>query len=77
MGSDQRQWDEIVDAFADVVWSVARAHTGSGSSAAQVSALTWRRLGDHVDVIPPDAIGDWLRQTAERESLRARALSHG
>jgi DNA-directed RNA polymerase specialized sigma24 family protein len=76
LGADQHVWDELVERFADLVWSVARRHLRSGHAAAQVCAVTWRRLGDHIHALPPEAVPGWLRQTAERESSRLLALSH-
>jgi hypothetical protein len=74
VATDQGRWDEIVERFADLVWSVATAHLRSASAAGQVCAVTWQRLGDHIHAIPPEAVAGWLRQTAERESSRLLAL---
>jgi DNA-directed RNA polymerase specialized sigma24 family protein len=73
-GADQHRWDELVERFGDLVWSIATAQLRRRDAAAQVCAVTWRRLGDHIHSIPIEAVPSWLRQTAERESLRFLAL---
>jgi hypothetical protein len=73
-GTDQRVWDELVERFGDLVWSVATTQLRRGDAAAQVCAVTWRRLGDHIHAIPMESVPDWLCQTAERESSRFLAL---
>jgi RNA polymerase sigma factor (sigma-70 family) len=68
---DERAWESLVDRFADLVWSVARAHGLNQADAADVSQTTWLHLAEHIGRIrEPDRVGAWLITTARRESLR-------
>jgi hypothetical protein len=71
----QEAWDEIVDAYAGLVWAVPRRYHLSGPEAADVSRLTWMRLSDRLGDITPEALGDWLERTAERECTRVVRLA--
>jgi DNA-directed RNA polymerase specialized sigma24 family protein len=70
----QDAWDEIVDAYAGLVWAVPRRHELSRDEAAHVSQLTWMRLSDRIADIAPEALGGWLERTAERECTRVIRL---
>jgi hypothetical protein len=67
----QGSWDQIVEAYAGSVWTVARRHNLTWQEAANVSQLTWLRLADRIADMSPEGIGAWLEHTAERESARA------
>lgn len=68
---DESAWESLVDRFADLVWSVARAHGLDHADAADVSQTTWLHLAEHIARInEPDKVGAWLITTARRESLR-------
>lgn len=68
---DETAWESLVDRFADLVWSVARAHGLDQADAADVSQTTWLHLAEHIGRIrEPDKVGAWLITTARRESLR-------
>jgi RNA polymerase sigma factor (sigma-70 family) len=68
---DARAWEALVDRFADLVWSVARAHGLSHADAGDVSQTTWLHLAEHIGRIKePEKVGAWLITTARRESLR-------
>jgi RNA polymerase sigma factor (sigma-70 family) len=68
---DELAWNELVDRYAGLVWSVARAHRLTQADAADVSQATWTKLLEHLDRIhEPAAVGGWLATTARRESLR-------
>jgi DNA-directed RNA polymerase specialized sigma24 family protein len=73
--ADHDAWGELVDAFASAVWAVASQATGSDDQAAEVCAITWRRLADQLPSLPPASIGPWLRRTASRESDRLLRLT--
>jgi len=76
-GGDQEAWEAIVDRFAGLVWSTARAHRLSPSDAADVVQTTWLRLVENLDRInDPERLGAWLATTARRECLRQIRL-HG
>src|SRR5436305_14782400 len=68
---DQDAWDALVDRFAGLVWSIARAHRLSAADAADVSQTTWLRLVEHLGRIrDPERVGAWLASTARHECLR-------
>jgi RNA polymerase sigma factor (sigma-70 family) len=68
---DQAAWDALVDRFAGLVWSVARAHRLDTADAADVSQTTWLRLVEHLDRLrDPDRVAGWLATTARNECLR-------
>src|SRR3954468_5004445 len=68
---DQEAWDALVDRFAGLVWSIARAHRLSAADAADVSQTTWLRLVEHLGRIrDPERVGAWLAATARHEGLR-------
>ena len=68
---DEQAWAELVDRYARVVWSVARAYGLSEADAADVCQTTWLRLVEHIDRLRhPEAVGSWLITAARRESYR-------
>ena len=67
---DENAWNTIVERFASLLWSVARAHRLSQEDAADVVQNTWLRLLDHLDTIKQtEALAGWLSTTARHESL--------
>jgi RNA polymerase sigma factor (sigma-70 family) len=69
---DQRAWNELVERYSGLVWSVARAHRLDAAEAADVVQTSWLRLVEHLDRIQnPAGLGAWLATTARRESLLA------
>ncbi|MFD9004712.1 RNA polymerase sigma factor [Streptomyces sp. NPDC059582] len=65
-------WDETVDRFGRLVWSVARSQRVSRTDAEDVRQLTWFRLMQNADRIrDPDRLGDWLATVARREAIKA------
>jgi RNA polymerase sigma factor (sigma-70 family) len=79
---DQRAWDEIVDGFGGLVWSVARSYR-LGALTDDVVQTVWLRLAEHSDRIrEPDRLASWLATTTRNEALRvskqqSRAVSLG
>src|SRR3954452_20185839 len=68
---DQVAWDELVDRFNGLVWSVARAHRLPPRGASDVVQTTWLRLVEHLGRLQdPERVGAWLATTARRECLR-------
>lgn len=67
-------WDELVDRYVGLLWSIARGFRLSESDAADVVQTTWLRLLEHIDGVHDGArVGAWLATTARRECLRALA----
>lgn len=63
-------WDGLVDRYARLVWSVARAFRLSDADAADVCQTTWLRLVENLERISdPERLGSWLATTARRECL--------
>jgi RNA polymerase sigma factor (sigma-70 family) len=68
---DEAAWNALVDEFAGLVWSIARAHRLGAADAADVSQTCWLRLAEHLDRIrEPERVGAWLAATARNECLR-------
>jgi RNA polymerase sigma factor (sigma-70 family) len=68
---DQRAWDQLVDQFGGLVWSVARSFRLGDAEAEDVFQVTWLRLVEHLDSIRNlEGLGGWLATTARHESLR-------
>ncbi len=67
----QEAWDDLVDFFGGLIWSVARSHGLNPSDAADVAQVTWLRLVEHLDgVKEPERLAAWLATTTRRECLR-------
>jgi RNA polymerase sigma factor (sigma-70 family) len=68
---DRSAWEQLVDAYGRLVWSITRNHRLSPGDAADVSQTTWLRLLEHIDRLSePGRVGSWLATTARRECLR-------
>jgi RNA polymerase sigma factor (sigma-70 family) len=68
---DQRAWDELVNRFTRLLWSVGRAHRLETSDAADAVQTTWLRLLENLDRIEdPERLVSWLVTTMRRECLR-------
>jgi RNA polymerase sigma factor (sigma-70 family) len=73
---DEGAWNELVDEFAGLVWSIARAYRLSAADAADLSQTTWLRLAEHLGRIrDPERIGGWIAATARNECLRLQRRS--
>jgi hypothetical protein len=73
-------WDQIVDAYAGLVWARLRRRGLTGPQAASVNLLIWLRLSDRLALLSPEAIGGYLEETAEREGtkvVRLSMIAHG
>ncbi|MEL6891738.1 MAG: sigma-70 family RNA polymerase sigma factor [Actinomycetota bacterium] len=67
---DQRAWDEIVDEFGGLVWSVARGYR-LGALTDDVVQTVWLRLAEYSDRIrEPQRLAAWLATTTRNEALR-------
>jgi RNA polymerase sigma factor (sigma-70 family) len=64
-------WDDLVDQFSPLVWSIARAHRLSDADADDMFQTTWLVLLEHIDRLKrPGRLAGWLTTTARREALR-------
>jgi RNA polymerase sigma factor (sigma-70 family) len=67
---DADAWDELVERFAGLVWSIARGYGLGPADAADVSQTCWLRLAENLDRLHDrERVGSWLATTARRESL--------
>jgi RNA polymerase sigma factor (sigma-70 family) len=68
---DTQAWDEIVDRFAPLVWSICRRLGLTRLDADDVGQSVWLRLVEHLPAIrEPAALPGWLVTTTRRECLR-------
>jgi RNA polymerase sigma factor (sigma-70 family) len=68
---DRTAWEELVEAYAGLVWAIIRNHRLGVGDASDVSQTTWLRLVENVDRIQdPSRVGAWLATTTRRECLR-------
>ncbi|TDD79533.1 RNA polymerase sigma factor [Actinomadura rubrisoli] len=72
---DQDAWNDLVDRYAPLVWSVCRRFRLAGADADDVGQSVWLRLVEHLPRLrEPAALPGWLATTTRRECLRlARA----
>src|SRR5882672_4858943 len=70
-GGEQAAWDEIVDRYATLVWSVCRRYGLAGGDAEDVGANVWLRLVERLGSIrEPAALPGWIATTTRRECLQ-------
>jgi RNA polymerase sigma factor (sigma-70 family) len=68
---NQAAWDDLVEGFSGLVWSVVRAHGLYGAEAADVCQTVWLRFVEHLRRLrEPEWAGAWLATTARHECLR-------
>lgn len=68
---DERAWDEVVDRFAGLVWSVARSYRLTSAATDDVVQTVWLRLAEHAGRIrQPERLASWLATTTRNEALR-------
>jgi RNA polymerase sigma factor (sigma-70 family) len=67
---DAGAWEQLVDRYARLVWSVCRAHRMSDEDTADVTQLTWLHLLENLEQIrDPRRLAGWLATTCRRECL--------
>jgi RNA polymerase sigma factor (sigma-70 family) len=72
---DQTAWDEIIERFAPLVWSICHRFRLSEADAHDVGQNVWLRLVEHLDVLrEPAALPGWLATTTRRECIRVQRL---
>ena len=68
---DQTAWDQIVERYAPLVWSLCQRFHLPRADADDVGACVWLRLVEKLDTIrEPAALPGWLATTTRRECLR-------
>ena len=67
---DARAWDDLVERFSPLVWSVCRTHRIYDEDAADVIQVTWLRLVENLGRIrDPQRLTGWIATTCRRECL--------
>jgi DNA-directed RNA polymerase specialized sigma24 family protein len=68
---EQAAWDQLVERYGAMVWTVARGHDLGLEDVADVSQVTWLLLTQHLGLIQaPERLGVWLLRIATREADR-------
>ena len=71
---DRQAWDELVDRYSGLLWSIAIAYRLGRADAADVVQTVWLRLLENLERLrDPDRVGAWLATTARRECQRSLA----
>jgi RNA polymerase sigma factor (sigma-70 family) len=71
---DMKAWEQLVEQYARLLWSITGEFKLIESDAADVVQTTWLRLLEHIHQIHyPDRVGSWLASTVRNECLRSVA----
>ena len=75
---DKRAWDDLVERYAPLVWSICRRHQLSDVDADDVQQSVWLQLVSQLDKIrDPAALAGWLAITTWRECGRVLRAARG
>jgi RNA polymerase sigma factor (sigma-70 family) len=67
---DKRAFEQLVDRFNDLVWSICRAYRLTNEEGWDAYQLTWLRLQENLGRIrDPQRLAGWLATTCRRECL--------
>ena len=70
-GSDQSAWNEIVERYAPLVWSICSRFQLGNQDSEDVGQTVWLLLVEHLgELREPAALPGWLAKTTARECLR-------
>jgi RNA polymerase sigma factor (sigma-70 family) len=73
---DQGAWDEIVERYAPLVWSICRRYRLNRADADDVGQSVWLRLVEQLSALrQPAALPGWLATTTQRECLRVAQVA--
>ncbi|MBB5077367.1 RNA polymerase sigma factor [Nonomuraea endophytica] len=68
---DRAAWDEIVERYSPLVWSICRRFRLVRPDSDDAAQTVWLRLVENLDTLrEPAALPGWLARTAHRECLR-------
>jgi RNA polymerase sigma factor (sigma-70 family) len=68
---DESAWNDLVERYTRLVWSVVRAHGLHGEVAADVHSTTFLRLVENLERIRnPAGLASWMATTARHECYR-------
>ena len=75
---DKRAWDDLIERYAPLVWSICRRHQLSDADAGDVQQNVWLQLVSQLDKIRnPAALPGWLATTTRRECGRVLRATRG
>jgi len=79
---DQGAWDEIVERYAPMVWSICTSFRLSDRDLEDVAQNVWLQLVEQLGKLPEPAtpsgsLGRWLAATTRRECLRVVMAARG
>ena len=75
---DQRAFDDLVERYAPLVWSICRRYQLSDADAGDVHQNIWRQLARQPDRIRDlAALAGWLAAATRRECIRVRNAAPG
>jgi RNA polymerase sigma factor (sigma-70 family) len=68
---DRQAWDQMVDRYVPLVWSICRRHRLEAADAQDAAQSVWLNLVDHLDSLrDPAALPGWVATTTRRECGR-------
>lgn len=71
IAGNQTAWNELVDRYGRLVWSITRSFRLDDATAADVSQSVWLRLTEHcASITQPDKLASWLATTTRNEALK-------
>jgi RNA polymerase sigma factor (sigma-70 family) len=74
---DERAWDQVVERYERLVFSVALKNGVSREDAADITQLTFVALLDSIEVLREDgSLPSWLMTVARRQAWRVRRRTH-
>jgi RNA polymerase sigma factor (sigma-70 family) len=72
VNSDQNAWNDIVERYAPLVWSICTRYRLNDQDIEDVGQTVWLLLVEHLgDLREPAALPGWLATTTHRECQRA------
>ena len=75
---DKQAWDDLVERYAPLVWSICRRHQLSDADADDVQQSVWLQLVSQLDKIRDRAaLAGWLATTTRRECGRVLRAARG
>ncbi|MEU4192014.1 sigma-70 family RNA polymerase sigma factor [Kribbella sp. NPDC026611] len=68
---DKSAWDELVERYAPLVWSVCRRYRLAQADVDDIGQSVWLRLIEHLPGLrEPAALPGWIATTTQRECFR-------
>jgi RNA polymerase sigma factor (sigma-70 family) len=75
---DQRAWDDLVERYAPLVWSICHRYQLKSADAQDVHQTVWLQLVSQLAKIrDPVALPGWLATTTRRECVRVLRAARG